>query len=82
LTVVAFGLLALRGFARGAHVGDDPWDAQTLEWTVPSPAVGGVVADLGLVRSPEPLLDAKEASGSDTAGSTGTTDTGSDGGAA
>ena len=42
-------------------VGDDPWDAQTLEWAVPSPAVTGVVPDLGLVRSPEPLLDAKEA---------------------
>ena len=61
LTVIGFGLLALRGFARGDVVGDDPWDAQTLEWAVPSPAVAGVVPDLGLVRSPEPLLDAKEA---------------------
>ena len=49
-------------------VGDDPWDAQTLEWAVPSPAVAGVVPDLGLVRSAEPLLDAKEASGLGGAG--------------
>ena len=65
LTVVAFGLLALHGFARGQTVGDDPWDAQTLEWAVPTPAVGGVVPDLGLVRSAEPLLDAKEAASSE-----------------
>ena len=65
LTVVAFGLLALYGFARGETVGDDPWDAQTLEWAVPTPAVGRRVPDLGLVRSAEPLLDAKEAASSE-----------------
>jgi len=36
----------------------DPWDGQTLEWAVPSPP-GGVLPDLGPVRSAEPLLDAK-----------------------
>ena len=58
LTVVAFGLLALRGFTKGEVAGDDPWDGQTLEWAVPSPP-GGVLPDLGPVRSAEPLLDAK-----------------------
>jgi heme/copper-type cytochrome/quinol oxidase subunit 1 len=58
LTVVAFALLALRGFARGDAAGDDPWDAQTLEWALPSPP-GDTTADLGYVRSAEPLLDAK-----------------------
>jgi heme/copper-type cytochrome/quinol oxidase subunit 1 len=58
LTVLAFVLLALRGFAKGDVAGDDPWDGQTLEWAVPSPPMGAL-ADLGLVRSPEPLYDAK-----------------------
>jgi cytochrome c oxidase subunit 1 len=61
LTVVAFALLALRGFARGETAGDDPWDAQTLEWAVRSPAPAAMAPDLGLVRSAEPLLDVKEA---------------------
>jgi heme/copper-type cytochrome/quinol oxidase subunit 1 len=67
LTVAAFALLALRCFAKGDAAGDDPWDGQTLEWATPSPPQG-VVADLGLVRSAEPLLDAKgsrQPSGSD-----------------
>jgi heme/copper-type cytochrome/quinol oxidase subunit 1 len=61
LTVVAFALLALRGFTRGETAGDDPWDAQTLEWAVRSPAPAAMAVDLGLVRSAEPLLDVKEA---------------------
>jgi cytochrome c oxidase subunit 1 len=70
LTVVAFGLLALRGFAKGDTVGDDPWDAQTLEWTVPSPARAGTVPDVGLVGSAEPLLDVKEAAATTDGGAT------------
>jgi cytochrome c oxidase subunit 1 len=61
VTVLSFALLALRGFARGEPAGDDPWDGQTLEWAVPSPPGGGL-PDLGVVGSPEPLLDAKESS--------------------
>jgi heme/copper-type cytochrome/quinol oxidase subunit 1 len=57
LTVVGFGLLALRAFSRGEVVGADPWGGQTLEWAIPSPP-DGAVADLGVVTSPEPLLDA------------------------
>jgi heme/copper-type cytochrome/quinol oxidase subunit 1 len=60
LTVVAFALLALRAFTRGEVVGDDPWDGQTLEWAIPSPP-NGATPDLGVVVSPEPLLDAKAA---------------------
>jgi heme/copper-type cytochrome/quinol oxidase subunit 1 len=70
LTVVAFGLLALRGFAKGDTVGDDPWDAQTLEWAVPSPARAGTVPDVGLVGSAEPLLDVKEAAATTDGGAT------------
>ena len=60
VTVVAFSLLALRAFSRGEVVGDDPWGGQTLEWAIPSPPAGAV-ADLGVVTSPEPLLDAATA---------------------
>ncbi len=62
LTVVAFGLLALRGFVRGEPAGADPWEGQTLEWALPSPP-GGAVLDVGMVMSPEPLLDRKAARG-------------------
>jgi heme/copper-type cytochrome/quinol oxidase subunit 1 len=60
ITIAAFGLLALRAFLRGAPAGDDPWDGQTLEWALSSPPVDAAV-DLGLVTSPEPLLDRKAA---------------------
>jgi heme/copper-type cytochrome/quinol oxidase subunit 1 len=62
LSVVSFGLLALRAFTRGEVAGDDPWDGQTLEWAIPSPP-DGTIADLGPVTSAEPLLDARAAGG-------------------
>jgi heme/copper-type cytochrome/quinol oxidase subunit 1 len=67
LTVLAFALAALRAFSRGEVAGPDPWGGQTLEWAVPSPP-DGAVADVGLVTSAEPLLDAAEAAtvGSET----------------
>ena len=58
ITVLAFALLALRGFARGEPAGDDPWDAQTLEWAVAAPGAPG--PDAPVVQSPEPWLDIKE----------------------
>lgn len=37
---------------------DDPWDGHTLEWAAPSPPpIGNFVEPVGVVRSPEPLLD-------------------------
>lgn len=38
---------------------DDPWDGQTLEWSIPSPAPRDNFESLALVGSPEPLLDVK-----------------------
>lgn len=38
---------------------DDPWDAQTLEWSVSSPAPRDNFEVLATVGSPEPLLDVK-----------------------
>ena len=62
LTVLAFiGLLAgaRRSRDRDEAIGDDPWDAQTLEWTTTSPAPSDNFVDVPLVHSAEPLLDLK-----------------------
>lgn len=56
LAVLGFIALALRG---GSSAGDDPWNGQTLEWSVPSPAPAHNFTDLAFVGSPEPLLDVK-----------------------
>jgi heme/copper-type cytochrome/quinol oxidase subunit 1 len=59
VTVLAFAGLALRSFTKGTHAGDDPWDAQTLEWATSSPAPLANFADVHTVASAEPLLDLK-----------------------
>ncbi len=62
LTLLAFlGLLAAahRNRDRQPTIGDDPWDAQTLEWTTTSPAPGDNFVDVPVVHSAEPLLDLK-----------------------
>ena len=59
LTVLAFIGLALQGFRTGDAAGDDPWDAQTLEWATSSPAPEHNFVALHTVISPEPLLDLK-----------------------
>ena len=61
LTVVLFLLTALRAFRSGEAAGDDPWDAQTLEWSVSSPAPHDNFVSVPSVSSPEPLLDLKPA---------------------
>jgi heme/copper-type cytochrome/quinol oxidase subunit 1 len=58
LILAITALLVLRGARRGAPAGDDPWDGHTLEWAVPSPPAGAL-AEVGMIRSPEPLLDRK-----------------------
>ncbi len=59
LTVLAFVGLAIQSFTKGALAGDDPWDAQTLEWATSSPAPGDNFADIHIISSAEPLLDLK-----------------------
>jgi heme/copper-type cytochrome/quinol oxidase subunit 1 len=59
VTVLAFIGLALKSFRKGPAAGDDPWDAQTLEWATSSPAPYANFADVHTVASPEPLLDLK-----------------------
>ena len=57
--VLAFIGLALKSFRSGETVGDDPWDAQTLEWATSSPAPVHNFAEIHTVMSPEPLIDLK-----------------------
>lgn len=61
LMVVAFAGLLARSVAKGEQAADDPWDAHTLEWSVPSPAPLNNFDELVTVSSSEPLLDAKPA---------------------
>lgn len=64
LTVLGFLALVVQAFATGKFVGDDPWDAQTLEWATSSPPPANNFVDLHIVSSAEPLADLKSA-GSD-----------------
>ena len=59
LTVLGFAGVAVGGFRRGALAGDDPWDAQTLEWATSSPPPDNNFSDVHGVISAEPLLDLK-----------------------
>lgn len=61
VTVILFLLTALRSFTSGDAAGDDPWDAQTLEWSVSSPAPIDNFASVPSVASAEPLFDIKPA---------------------
>ncbi|MFZ4720055.1 MAG: cbb3-type cytochrome c oxidase subunit I [Ilumatobacteraceae bacterium] len=65
LSVFAFLALALRSFAKGETVGDDPWNGQTLEWATTSPAPADNFTDIHIVQSAEPLLDLKPSNRSD-----------------
>ena len=62
LTVLGFVLLLLMSLRGDDSVGDDPWDAQTLEWITTSPAPRDNFVDVPVVHSAEPLLDLKSAS--------------------
>ena len=59
LVVLAFVGLLVQAVRAGGGATDDPWDAHTLEWSVPSPAPLNNFAALPTVQSSEPLLDAK-----------------------
>jgi len=62
LTVLGFVGLLLLSTRHDEAVGDDPWDAQTLEWATTSPAPRDNFVDVPVVHSAEPLLDLKTAS--------------------
>ena len=63
VSVLLFVLTALRAFTAGEVAGDDPWDAQSLEWSVSSPAPSNNFVSTPSVTSAEPLLDITPAGG-------------------
>jgi cytochrome o ubiquinol oxidase subunit 1 len=66
LTVLAFAGLVAKALRSNDDVddgpGDDPWDAQTVEWTTTSPAPFDNYTEVPVVSSAEPALDRKAAS--------------------
>jgi heme/copper-type cytochrome/quinol oxidase subunit 1 len=48
----------------GGALGDDPWDAQTVEWTTTSPAPFDNYVEVPVLTSAEPALDRKVPEGS------------------
>ena len=57
VVLLGFAALGAKAVAGGERAGDDPWEAQTLEWTTPSPAPLDNFLEVPTVMSPEPLLD-------------------------
>jgi heme/copper-type cytochrome/quinol oxidase subunit 1 len=65
VTVLAFLALAMRPAGDAPAAGDDPWHAQTLEWTTTSPAPRDNFAEVPTVMSPEPALDRRGPDGAE-----------------
>ncbi|MCP5025739.1 MAG: hypothetical protein GY929_05590 [Actinomycetia bacterium] len=59
--VVLFDVLFNGAASVGAKAGNDPWNGQTLEWSISSPAPPGNFAELPTVRSETPLFDGEPA---------------------
>jgi len=59
IAVLIFAYNLVRSYFRGANAGDDPWDAWTLEWSIPSPPPEYNFAVEPVVRSRRPLWDLK-----------------------
>jgi cytochrome c oxidase subunit 1 len=59
IAVLIFAYNLIRSYFRGAKVGNDPWDAWTLEWSIPSPPPEYNFAIEPVVRSRRPLWDIK-----------------------
>src|ERR1700722_16506730 len=59
IAVLIFALNLVHSYFRGKVAGDDPWDAWTLEWAVPSPPPVYNFATIPEVLSRRPLWDAK-----------------------
>jgi cytochrome c oxidase subunit I len=59
IAVLIFAYNFIVSYFRGAPAGDDPWDAWTLEWTVPSPPPPYNFEEEPIVHSRRPLWDLK-----------------------
>jgi heme/copper-type cytochrome/quinol oxidase subunit 1 len=61
IVILGFVGLAAKSLRSGPIADDDPWEAQTLEWSTPSPAPVDNFVETPTVMSPEPLLDMRAA---------------------
>jgi heme/copper-type cytochrome/quinol oxidase subunit 1 len=61
VVILGFVGLAAKSLRGGPAAADDPWEAQTLEWSTPSPAPVDNFVETPTVMSPEPLLDLRAA---------------------
>jgi cytochrome c oxidase subunit 1 len=59
IAVLIFAWNMIDSFLHGRVAGNDPWDAWTLEWSVPSPPPAYNFATDPVVRSRRPLWDLK-----------------------
>jgi cytochrome c oxidase subunit 1 len=59
IAVLIFAWNMIDSFLHGAVAGNDPWDAWTLEWSIPSPPPAYNFATDPVVRSRRPLWDLK-----------------------
>jgi cytochrome c oxidase subunit I len=59
IAVLIFAYNLIRSYFRGSPAGNDPWDAWTLEWSIPSPPPEYNFATEPEVRSRRPLWDLK-----------------------
>jgi cytochrome c oxidase subunit 1 len=59
VAVLIFSFNLVRSYFRGGAAGNDPWDAWTLEWAVPSPPPEYNFDFEPEVRSRRPLWDLK-----------------------
>ncbi|MFQ5933048.1 MAG: cbb3-type cytochrome c oxidase subunit I, partial [Dehalococcoidia bacterium] len=65
-SVLIFIYNLVRSLVAGERVGNDPWDARTLEWSIPSPPPHYNFAEIPTVHSREPHWDAKYGDGHDS----------------
>jgi heme/copper-type cytochrome/quinol oxidase subunit 1 len=61
VVILGFVGLAAKSLRSGPLADDDPWEAQTLEWSTLSPAPVDNFVEPPTVMSPEPLLDMRAA---------------------
>jgi cytochrome c oxidase subunit I len=59
VAIVVFAVNLLYSIFKGKLAGNDPWDAWTLEWSVPSPPSEYNFATIPVVNSRRPLWDIK-----------------------
>ncbi len=63
ISVLLLVINMVRGFFRGQLAGNDPWDAQTLEWAVSSPPPDYNFATVPVISSRRPVWDQKHFGG-------------------